>query len=79
MNASTRSWMVSDRGLPTPWQITDGPLLAETMVDGRAWVFKLEVHQIRLALATAAQTGSSPVPRASAYADVQAEATPPAR
>jgi hypothetical protein len=41
MNASTRSWMVSDRGLPTPWQITDGPRLAETMVDGRAWVFTL--------------------------------------
>jgi hypothetical protein len=41
MNASTRSWMFSDRGLPTPWQIIGGPRLAETMVDGRAWVFTL--------------------------------------
>jgi hypothetical protein len=41
MNASTASWAVSDGGLPTPWQITGGPRLAETMVDGRAWVFKL--------------------------------------
>jgi hypothetical protein len=40
MNASTASW-VSDRGLPTPWQITGGPRLAETMVDGRAWEFTL--------------------------------------
>jgi hypothetical protein len=41
MNASTGSWAVSDRGLPTPWQITGGPRLVETMVDGRAWVFTL--------------------------------------
>jgi hypothetical protein len=41
MNASTASWAVSDGGLPTPWQITGGPRLAETMVDGRSWVFML--------------------------------------
>ena len=41
MNASTASWAVSNRGLPTPWQITGGPRLAETMVDGRAWEFTL--------------------------------------
>lgn len=41
MNASTRSWAFAVRGLPTPWQITGGPRLAETMVDGRAWVFTL--------------------------------------
>ena len=41
MNASTGSGAVSHRGLPTPWQITGGQRLAETMVDGRAWVFTL--------------------------------------
>ena len=41
MNASIASWAVSHRGLPTPWQITGGPRLAETMVDGRAWEFTL--------------------------------------
>jgi hypothetical protein len=41
VNASTGSWVVSRRGFPTPWQITGGPRLAETMVDGRAWVFTL--------------------------------------
>ena len=41
MNAFAASWLVSNRGFPTPWQITGGPRLAETIVDGRAWVFTL--------------------------------------
>ena len=41
MNAFAASWLVSDRGLPRPWQITGGPRLAETIVDGRAWAFTL--------------------------------------
>src|SRR4051812_20215424 len=41
MNTSTGTWAVSDRGVLTPWQITGGSRLTETMVDGPAWVFTL--------------------------------------
>ena len=41
VNASTGFRAVPHRGFPTPWQITGGPRLAETMVDGRAWMFTL--------------------------------------
>ena len=41
VNASTGSQAAPHRGFPTPWQITGGPRLAETMVDGRAWMFTL--------------------------------------
>jgi hypothetical protein len=41
VNASAGSWVVSARGLPTPWHSTGGPRLGETIVEGRAWVFTL--------------------------------------
>lgn len=41
MNAAPRSTPIPDGG-PVPWRITAGPhLIAQTMIDGRAWLFTL--------------------------------------